>query len=481
MKKRLLSLALLLILGLGLVTVPAMAANATVVKSLEGYNRCFSYRFYSDGMLAVEKAGSGADNTYLDRNANEIPGGPFAQVQNFSEGLAAAEPQLKNWKDYRGYGYIDKSGTMVIAPQFSYAGQFKEGVARVQDRETEKYGIIDKAGKVVVPMEYGKNNNGPYVHEASEGLILAYDEPNGYWGYFDLKGNVAIPFRYANGYDFHAGYAKVNLGKKETYIDKHGRDIIADRYEYPEQLTIEGEPVALFSARDTTATDRNSYYLLDGNGQVIAGPYDSFGRGGFDKGFFSGLMAVCKADDSGYKHGYINAAGQEVIPCGTYRPTNSSALNAFVDGYALVTTQDKSQVIINTAGKITATLSQDLKYSAKLWSEGFLPVSSDESGKIRWGFINAYGQQTVPCKYSSVQAFNSGLAVVQDFANKFGLVNSLGQEIAPASTRASTSSSTAWRSCLATAATASSTPPVRRSCPASMKTASPLTAAASTP
>lgn len=429
MKKKVLSLALALAMGLSLLAVPAMAADATVVETLEGYKKCFDTRLYSDGMIAVEKQGDDFGNTYLDRNANEIPGGPYSVVRDFSEGLAAVQPDIANWKDYKGYGYIDKTGEIVIEPQFNYAGQFHEGVARVQDNETKKWGIIDKNGNAVIPLEYDSDSN---LHEPSDGLILAYDKPNGYWGYFDTKGNLAIPFQYAYANDFHAGYAKVKLGKKETFIDKTGRDILpGDHYEYVEQLKVDEELVALFSARDTAATDRNSYYIFDGNGQVVAGPYESLGRGGYDKIFVSGLLAACKADDKGYKHGYINTAGQEIIPCGTYRPVNSSAINAFVDGYALVSTQDNTRVIINTAGQITATLPQDLRYNAEKWSEGFLAVSSDESGKNRWGFINAYGQQVVPCKYNSVRAFDSGVAVVQDFANKYGLVNAAGQEIVP--------------------------------------------------
>ena len=95
MKKKILSLTLALTLGLGLLTVPASAAEVTVVKPLEGYEKCFNYQIYSDGMLAVEKTDGG--NTYLDRNGNEIAGGPFDQVQDFSEGLAAAQPKLPNW------------------------------------------------------------------------------------------------------------------------------------------------------------------------------------------------------------------------------------------------------------------------------------------------------------------------------------------------------------------------------------------------
>ena len=427
MKKKWLSLALALTMGLSLLVVPAAAADAVVVKSLE--KQYDDAHIWSDGLLALERF-DGFDSahsgwTYMDRNGERISEEFFSGAGDFSDGLATVYVAQK------GYGYIDKTGKMVIEPQFKYAGQFHDGLARVQDNETEKWGIIDKSGNVVVPLTYGRNNNGPYVHEPSDGLILAYDEPNGYWGYFDAKGSIAIPFQYAYAYDFQAGYAKVKLGQKETFINKAGQDILGDHYEYVEQLTVEGEPVALFSVRDTAATGQNDYYLLDGSGQVVAGPYDSFGRGGFDKGFVSGLMAVTKYDGSNYLHGYINTAGQEVIPCGQFRAINSSSINAFVDGYALVNTQDGTRAIINTSGQITATLGQDLKYNAEKWSDGFLAVSSDESGKTRWGFLNAYGRQVVPCKYASVQAFSGGVARVQDFAGKWGLVNAAGQEIVP--------------------------------------------------
>ncbi|MCI8304632.1 MAG: hypothetical protein HFF52_08400 [Lawsonibacter sp.] len=425
MKKKFLSLALALTMCLGLLVVPASAAGATVVKTLESeYEESFHYRIYSDGMLVVEKRGSPFGCVYLDRNGNEIPGALFDAATEFSEGMAAVNVMKANWGDkYQGYGYIDKTGKVVIEPQFEDAGQFHEGVARVRDLETRKWGIIDKNGNGVVPLEYSSKD---YIHEPSDGLILAYDAPNGYWGYFDTNGKTALPFQYAYGYDFEAGYAQVKLGQKSTYIDKSGRDIIADHYEYAKRLTVEGEPAALFSVKDTTATDRNCYYLLNGSGQVLAGPYEDIGEG-----FSSGLMRVRKYDGENYLHGYINTAGQEVIPCGRFRPTYSSNMSDFVDGYALVGTQDYTQVMINTSGQITATLSQDLKYNREKWSQGLLAVSSDASGRTRWGFLHASGQQTVECKYQSVRAFSGGVAVVQDFAGKYGLVNTAGQEIVP--------------------------------------------------
>ena len=44
MKKKVLSLTLALTLSLSLLTVPASAAEVTVVKPLEGYEKCFNYQ-----------------------------------------------------------------------------------------------------------------------------------------------------------------------------------------------------------------------------------------------------------------------------------------------------------------------------------------------------------------------------------------------------------------------------------------------------
>jgi WG containing repeat len=62
------------------------------------------------------------------------------------------------------YGYIDRSGKMVIPPQFKEAGSFSEGLAiiRLNDKE---WGYIDTSGKLVINgEEFG------LAREFSEGL-----------------------------------------------------------------------------------------------------------------------------------------------------------------------------------------------------------------------------------------------------------------------------------------------------------------------
>uniref|UniRef100_A0A7C4CB44 WG repeat-containing protein n=1 Tax=candidate division WOR-3 bacterium TaxID=2052148 RepID=A0A7C4CB44_UNCW3 len=48
------------------------------------------------------------------------------------------------------WGYIDKSGSLVVNPQFDWAADFSEGLARVGIGVWPlKYGYIDKNGKFV--------------------------------------------------------------------------------------------------------------------------------------------------------------------------------------------------------------------------------------------------------------------------------------------------------------------------------------------
>ena len=60
------------------------------------------------------------------------------------------------------YGFIDKSGKVVIELQFDDAGYFSEGLARVE--KDGKWGFIDKSGKVVIEPQFDD------AEDFSEGL-----------------------------------------------------------------------------------------------------------------------------------------------------------------------------------------------------------------------------------------------------------------------------------------------------------------------
>jgi hypothetical protein len=69
----------------------------------------------------------------------------FTWAEDFSEGLARIVAN-------RRYGYIDKAGKKVIDPQFDVADDFKGGLALA--KITDKTGYIDKNGRYIWHVEY---------------------------------------------------------------------------------------------------------------------------------------------------------------------------------------------------------------------------------------------------------------------------------------------------------------------------------------
>jgi hypothetical protein len=169
--------------------------------------------------------------TYYDRTGKKIPisseYGP--KTSSFSEGLLPT--QIKN-----KWGYVDRSGAVVIAPQFEDAEDFSEGVAPVKVRSEEtiwcprdesggrigftmRWGYIDKSGKLTIPEQFESAD--PF----SEGLAVIHQCGKAF--FIDKSGKTVIQgdFNYASS--FSGGLARVdkvtNGVSTSTYIDKAGK------------------------------------------------------------------------------------------------------------------------------------------------------------------------------------------------------------------------------------------------------------------
>lgn len=51
------------------------------------------------------------------------------------------------------YGYIDRTGKMVVPPQYRFTGNFSEGVPNIKDNRG-MYGYIDKTGRIVIEARF---------------------------------------------------------------------------------------------------------------------------------------------------------------------------------------------------------------------------------------------------------------------------------------------------------------------------------------
>lgn len=410
MRKRILSLALALVMCLGLLSTVALAAGSTeTIPCQFDYVRPFSEGLaavrmgdyetgkwgfidttgkevvpcqfdavqpFSEGLAAVCKGDpyDGGKWGFIDKTGKEVIPCQYLSAGDFHDGLAKVGADLgvaNQWGDTTRYGFINTTGKEVIPCQYEYVGDFSEGLAVVQqlDDEGEKYGFIDAAGKVIVPL--GKYE---HVEDFSEGFAVVRDG-NGEYGFIDATGKEVVPCKYPIANDFHGGLARVamNTGVKDEwgnaeyrygFIDAAGKLVIPCEYEAAWDFS-EGLAVV----RQVVDNDEK-YGFIDATGKEIV----PLGKYGNARDFSEGLAAV--GVDSGekdewgnpiFKYGFIDATGQEVIPC---QFSEGSQFNA-----------------------VPMRFSNGVAAAAK---------ETGEPGEYQYGFIDKTGKEVIPCQYDSV-------------------------------------------------------------------------------
>ena len=125
------------------------------------------------------------------------------------------------------WGFIDVSGKMVIQPQYQSASNFSENRALVRTPEPDPQILcIDSSGKTVFKL----SPDWIYMADYKEGLARLKDKNLNMYGYLDLNGNVAIPFKYSSAGAFHDGLASVEIKKDDKFqygfINKKGETVI---------------------------------------------------------------------------------------------------------------------------------------------------------------------------------------------------------------------------------------------------------------
>ncbi|NGQ97031.1 WG repeat-containing protein [Brevibacillus sp. SYP-B805] len=124
------------------------------------------------------------------------------------------------------YGFINRDGKVVISPQYDEVGPFLEGLARVvkDGKDGRKYGFIDLNGKEVIPLAFS------YANDFSEGLAAV--EIGNHYGYINHEGKVVIAPQFHSAGSFSEGLAWV-VTESDTgilaysYIDPTGKTVIA--------------------------------------------------------------------------------------------------------------------------------------------------------------------------------------------------------------------------------------------------------------
>ncbi|TDY05776.1 WG repeat-containing protein [Meridianimaribacter flavus] len=153
-------------------------------------------------------------STLVNMNGNFLFSLKPSIIHEMSEGLIRAQSNSNG-----STGYLNKKGKTVIPFDYLSGTDFNNGHAKVKDKNTKMYGIIDLNGNYVVPPEYTYISDDYYKSD----YIFAR-KPNSNFGYIDYKGNQVIDFKYAYGGLFSEGLAVVSTPlNKNMYIDKNGK------------------------------------------------------------------------------------------------------------------------------------------------------------------------------------------------------------------------------------------------------------------
>jgi WG containing repeat len=184
---------------------------------------------------------------FIDRTGQLVVGFQYDEASYFSDGMAAVRVGDE-------WGYIDQSGTIGIAPQFSYAYSFCDSRAQVETPAGTGY--IDKTGELVImpPLWWG-------AYGFSEGLsTVRLDEER--YGYIDTSGELVIRLAArAIGDDFSEGLAAVrDEHGGYGYIDRSGQFVIEPQFWYATEFS-NGLAVVEYADRE--------YELIDKTGRVV--------------------------------------------------------------------------------------------------------------------------------------------------------------------------------------------------------------------
>ena len=270
------------------------------------YDSVFEFR---DGMALVQ-AGSwpNAKFGYIDESCElVVPIGLYEDAHIFSDGLAAVK------KDGM-WGFIDKTGSMVIQPVYEEVGRFAEGLApvRMGDYNTGLSGYIDKSGKIVFSYSNSSAEAGEFgymIREFHDGLVeVTGSSEDAMTRYVDKDGKTAFELKggeYPIWQSFYNGVVAVYSDAGNGLMDKTGAYVVAPSegyiftysgplvYVYTEerhgivQLKAPIDPTEIF-----TDMEPNAYYL-----DPVAWAVDS--------GITNGKTATTFAPKENCTHGQI--------------------------------------------------------------------------------------------------------------------------------------------------------------------------------
>ncbi len=232
-------------------------------------------------------------------------------------------------------------------------------------------------------------------------------------GFIDSKGKVVIDAiydpKYGAYYGFNDGVSWARRPGENFYIliNKKGEVIVETSY----------QKVGSFH-EGMCAVYQNDFmgFINTAGEEVIPCKYVG------DSWFYEGLVCVCLGESETEAYGFLNKEGDVAIPLKFNQPGHSG----FENGEARVKVNGKT-CLINYKGEITFTPS--LTGNMECFYNG-LALAYTKPDRSGFGFFNRNNEWVVQPIYDYANAFVNGRAIVEK-DGKYGVIDTLGKIIIP--------------------------------------------------
>ncbi len=175
---------------------------------------------YTDGFYIVQREGK---TTFLNLKGEECCGW-YDEVSGFYDGYSWVRLGDK-------YGIINRKGKIILPIEYDNSGNrsmeylYSEGLFMVE--KAGKFGFVDTRGQIVIPLIYQS------AQHCTEGLIPV--QRDGMWGFINKKGEEAIPFVFQLASFFEWGRAEVVYNGEVYKINPDG-DCVKNCKTFPKGL-----------------------------------------------------------------------------------------------------------------------------------------------------------------------------------------------------------------------------------------------------
>lgn len=333
-------------------------------------------------------------HSYIDRTGKTvIDASSYESAGNFSDGLAPVMVPRQGW------GFIDKTGALVIPPKFESTLGFKEGLAPVV--ADDKWGFIDKSGTLVIENQFdwvAQFSEGVAIVERSSKPKRSESPPGSAMGFkvesWDLTDQSSESDRRADS-EF---LVIDSTGKVLANLDQMKLEVNIDDARFSEGL------LCVFSQEKKASGYVNKSWEF-----VIQPKFERAAP------FSEGVARVTVIEDDMEKLAFIDKKGNFVVPP-TFNTDYDFVRNSsdFSEGLAAVSeglnpsqTKEETFVYVDKSGQIV--LATEFFYAGE-FHDGLAMVYDADSN--RWGFIDKTGKVVIPVQYQGANVFSEGLALV---------------------------------------------------------------------